>query len=267
MIFHYNKKIYDSYSPDMTMDKPLYLTFPSLDKIDFIKHGFSTRLGGVSQGPFESMNLGYNRGDNPDNVTANYKIFTEALGIDMNRMVFGSQTHTTNLIRVTSDDCGKGINKPVNWHNIDGLATNDKEVYLSTLYADCSSIYFVDPVNKAVALSHAGWRGTLNNMAAATVEFMNSEFGTKPADLVIAIGPSIHNCCFEVGYDVAEFFKNLPDKFIDNCITQYSPGGSRGIVKFRINLQEITRRMLIDAGVLSLLSRRGWPSLIVPATR
>ncbi len=220
----------------------LYYTFPSME-LPFIRHGFSTRLGGVSEGIFASMNLGYNRGDDPEKVTENYRRMGEALGVDYRNMVLSAQTHTTNLRRVSAADRGRGITFDRGYTDVDGLMTNDPDVVLCTHYADCVPLFFVDPVNRAVALSHAGWRGTVGGIGAKTVVMMGEEFGTDPADLLVGIAPSIGRCCFEVDYPVVAEFEKLP-LFDSSCYTDNGNG------KFHIDLWEINRRILSEAGVL-----------------
>lgn len=226
-----------------------YLTFGNLDHLPDIRHAFSTRSGGVSSSVYESMNLGFDRGDDNDNVRQNFNNFCEAAGIDIHSLVFGAQTHTTNIRRVFASDRGFGIDRPVPWSNTDGLATNEPGVFLTTFYADCVPLYFVDTVRHAIALSHAGWRGTVSNIAAATVSFMNSEFGSSPSDIYAAIGPSIGSCCFEVGEEVAHEFLQLPDELAGGCVRLDSASTEKGINKYFVDLQEINRRMLADSGI------------------
>lgn len=227
-----------------------YLTFENLGHLPNIRHAFSTRRGGVSSSIYASMNLGFNRGDDNDNVKQNFNIFCEATGIDIHSLVFGAQTHSTKIRRVFASDRGCGIDRPVLWSDTDGLATNNPGVFLTTFYADCVPLYFVDTVRHAVALSHAGWRGTVSNIAAATVNFMVSEFGSNPSDIYAAIGPSIGSCCFEVGEEVADEFLQLPGDLAKGCVRLGDASPDRGINKYFVDLQEINRRMLVGSGIL-----------------
>jgi hypothetical protein len=178
-----------------------------------VKHIFTTRLGGVSEGYLASMNLNFNRGDNPDNVIENYRRIGEIMGITPENMVLSMQTHTTNIRRVYMTDAGKGITKPLDYQDVDGLVTNEKGLALVTSYADCVPLYFVDKKHQAIGLAHSGWKGTAGDIGAKMVETLKNEFGSSPEDIVAAIGPSICRDCYEVSEDVAEVFT---DKFADD---------------------------------------------------
>lgn len=185
-----------------------FLTFPFLEKANMVSHGFSTRVGGVSEGKFSTLNFTFTRGDNPDHVRENYRRMAKALGVDENRMVLSYQTHTTNVRKVTEEDAGKGITKERDYRDVDGLITNIPGITLVTFYADCVPLYLVDPVQRVIGLSHSGWRGTVNRMGKATIDAMVSEYGSKPKDIVACIGPSICGDCYEVGEEVAQEFRN-----------------------------------------------------------
>lgn len=183
-----------------------WMTYPLLEKTGMVKHGFSTRLGGVSKGIYASMNLSFSRGDEKEAVMENYRHMAAALEVDFEKIVTSDQTHTTNVRVVTAEDAGKGITCPRDYTDIDGLITNVPGLVLATFYADCVPLYFVDPVHRAIGLSHSGWRGTAAGMGRVTVEAMTREYGSNPSDLVAAIGPSICRDCYEVSEDVAEAF-------------------------------------------------------------
>lgn len=183
-----------------------YLQFPAFLETGVCRHLFSTRIGGVSEGDLESMNLSYTRGDKKENVDENYRRIADIMGCSINDFVLTHQTHTTNIRVVTEEDRGKGIVKERDYEDVDGLITNVPGIVLSTFYADCVPLYFVDPVKKAIGLSHSGWRGTVNKMGKVTVEKMREEYGSNPFDIIAAIGPSICVDCYEVSRDVAEEF-------------------------------------------------------------
>ncbi len=182
------------------------ISYLSLEKFPWLINGFSTRLGGVSTGIYESMNLAFTVGDERENVLENYRIFGESMGISRDRMVFSDQQHTTNVMAVDASHCGEGILKPRSFKDIDGIMTNEPGVCLVTSYADCVPLYFVDPVNKAIALSHSGWRGTIGDICSNTLKEMARLYGTRPEDVTACIGPSICADCYEVGSDVADVF-------------------------------------------------------------
>ena len=174
------------------------LHFPLLEKTGIVKEGFTTRLGGVSEGIFSTMNLSFTRGDEEEAVRENYRRLASALDVDYDKFVFTDQTHTTNVRKVTAEDAGNGLTREREFHDIDGLITDVPGIVLSTFYADCVPLYFVDPVHRAIGLSHSGWRGTVNRMGKATIEAMRREYGSRPEELRCAIGPSICQDCYEV---------------------------------------------------------------------
>ena len=222
----------------------VYLTFPALERTGLVKHGFSTRLGGVSEGKFATLNFTFTRGDNPEHVMENYRRMAAVLDVEVDRMVLSHQTHTTNVRRVTAADMGKGIVKERDYQDVDGLITDLPGITLVTFYADCVPLYFVDPVHKAIGLSHSGWRGTVNRMGRVTLDAMKHSFGTDPADVIAAIGPSICVNCYEVGADTAEEFKKSFSK------DQWDLILSKGCEdKYQLNLWKANELILKEAGV------------------
>lgn len=201
-----------------TRDTIEYLTFPALEQCRIVEHLFSTRLGGVSEGIWSSMNLGFQRGDEPKKVIENYRRIAAIMHCEMEDFVCSHQTHTTNIRRVTIEDRGKGICRERDYQDIDGLVTNDSGIVLVTYYADCVPLYFVDPENHAIGLAHSGWRGTVGEMGACMCRFMEREFGTRPKDLIVAIGPSICRDCYEVSEDVALEFEAILQGTEDICL-------------------------------------------------
>lgn len=225
--------------------KTPFFTFKNLDKLDFIKHGFSTRIGGVSTGIYSSMNLTYTRTDNPENVTTNFRIMGDALSINVEDMVYAMQTHTVNVMEVNESHKGMGILRNRDFTDIDGLVTNVPGVVLVTSYADCVPLFFVDPVNKAIGLSHSGWRGTVNNIAKVTIEKMTTLYGTKPTDVISFIGPSICKDCYEVSEDVAEEFAKAYGPAVFDDILYIKDNG-----KFKLNLWAANYHNFINSGIL-----------------
>jgi YfiH family protein len=225
------------------IDTVPYLTYNSLSEINFINHAFTTRLGGVSTGEFTSMNMAFNRGDNPDSVTENYKRFCKSAGFDYESLVASAQDHHTVVRAVTSGEKGIGIYKPRDMESVDALITNEKGVTLVTYYADCTPLFFVDTKNKAIGLAHAGWRGTVGRIGEKVVEKMTELYGTNPADIKAAIGPAISVCCYEVDYPCAEHFLNLAD--LDSSKFVFEKGNG----KYMVDLLETNRQILTASGV------------------
>lgn len=185
-----------------------YLTFPNLENIDVVKHLFSTRIGGVSEGIYSSMNLSFTRGDYFEHVTENYRRIASVFGVDVECFVCSDQTHTTNIRVITEQDCGKGITRARDYNNVDGLITNVPNIVLTTLYADCVPLYFVDPVQKVIGLAHSGWKGTVDKIGAKLIAQMSHQFECEVKNIQVAIGPSICQNCYEVSEDVALRFED-----------------------------------------------------------
>ncbi len=221
-----------------------FLYFPLLEECGIVSHGFSTRLGGVSAGDLSSMNLGFKRGDSRENVMENYRRMAAALHMPMERMVLSQQTHTTHVRRVGEADAGNGISRPLPYEDVDGLITDVPELPLVTFYADCVPLYFVDPVHRAIGLSHSGWRGTAGRMGARTLEAMAEAFGTRAGDVLACVGPSICRDCYEVSEDVAEEFRKAFGALAQEKLLDRKPDG-----KYQLDLWEANRQILLEAGI------------------
>ena len=185
-----------------------FYTFHSFDRLGGIRHCFSTRIGGVSEGCFHSLNLGFGRGDDNANVRENYRRLGDAAGFSCEDIVFSDQVHETRVVPVGAAHRGNGFSKPKDEAllRVDGLMTHDKHVVLTTFYADCVPLYFYDSIKHVIALSHAGWKGTLGEIGRITVEAMAREYGSQPQDIWAGIGPSIGPESFEVDRPVADAF-------------------------------------------------------------
>lgn len=222
-----------------------YLTFPLLEQTGMVRHLFSTRLGGVSQGIYSTMNLSYTRGDEKEAVDENFRRIAEVLGCSVSDIVCSDQTHTVNLRVVGRQDGGKGILESRDYTDIDGLLTDEPGVVLATFYADCVPLYFVDTKKKAVALAHSGWRGTVARMGNCVVDKMRETYGSDPADIVAAIGPSICQACYEVSEDVADAFAAEFCKSGQKDEILESKGGG----KYQLDLWRANEIVLQEAGI------------------
>lgn len=223
-----------------------YLTFLLLEETGMVKHLFSTRLGGVSEGIFASMNLSYARGDRKEAVDENYRRIAGVLGCQVEDIVCSDQTHTTNLKVVGRQDGGKGVTRPRDYHDIDGLLTDEPGIVLATFYADCVPLYFVDTKRCAIALAHSGWRGTVARMGRCVAEKMREVYGTVPEDIVAAVGPSICQDCYEVSEDVAEAFAQEFCKPGQEQEILISKGGG----KYQLDLWRANEIVLTEAGIV-----------------
>lgn len=222
----------------------LLVTFPHLGQVP---HATSTRQGGVSSGIYASLNLGLMSGDDLAVVEGNRQIFSHMLGIPIVQNL--SMTHGTRVAHVRTPE---DMERP---HDADACISNHPQVSLSLTTADCVPILYHDPKAGAVGLAHAGWRGTVNGIAARVVEEMAEKFASRPENLRVALGPAIAPCCFEVGPEVAEEFHAQYGE--QGWIESREPGGSRGrrepplehVMKWHIDLHQANRVWLERAGV------------------
>ena len=239
-----------------------YLAFPSLNETGFIRHAFTTRAGGVSEGVCASLNLSFSRGDKEEAVRENFRRVAEELGTSADRFVFTDQTHTTNVRVVTREDAGKGLTRPKDYSDIDGLVTNVPGIVLSVFTADCVPVFLADPVHRAIGLVHSGWRGTAGRIAEQALRIMTEQYGTDPADVICAVAPSICQSCYEISRDVAEIFGKafagreeeiltspLQKNAADDPVTKYLASGDPDD-KFHLDLWQANRIVLEEAGAL-----------------
>ena len=222
----------------------VWLSYPAFEKFPDIVQAFSTRLGGVSQGIYSSMNLSFTRGDDDAAVHENYRRLAAAVGFEAEDIVTSDQTHTANVRVITEEDRGNGITKPRQYTDVDGMITNVPGLVLATFYADCVPLYFVDPVHHAIGLSHSGWRGTVAKIGAVTVERMREEYGSDPGDIYSAIGPSICQDCYEVSEDVIQEFRTAFGRKDWDILFYRKENG-----KYQLNLWEANRIIMQEAGI------------------
>ncbi|MFI3209104.1 MAG: peptidoglycan editing factor PgeF [Eubacteriales bacterium] len=236
----------DSHVLDMLeMENVPYFSFPLLEQLDMVRHGFSTRLGGVSEGIFSSMNLSFVRGDDYDKVQENYRRIASAIGVEKEKIICSKQTHTTNVLVVNETHAGNGVITENVLEDIDGMITNVPGLCIATFYADCVPLYFVDPVKKAIGLSHSGWKGTVHKMGAVTIEKMVATYGCDPTDIRVAIGPSICQDCYEVSEDVIEKFREFySEKYWNELFYRKGDG------KYQLNLWKANEIVLLESGIL-----------------
>ncbi len=222
-----------------------YLTFPLIEQTGLVRHLFTTRLGGVSKDIYGTMNLSYTRGDDKDAVDENFRRITRVLKCELGDIVCSDQTHTVNLRVAARKDGGKGIVIPRDYTDIDGLLTDEPGLVLATFYADCVPLYFVDVKKRAIALAHSGWRGTVARMGRCVTDKMKEVYGTDPADIVAAVGPSICQECYEVSEDVADAFaQEFRRQGQADEILQSKGGG-----KYQLDLWRANEIVLKEAGI------------------
>lgn len=219
-----------------------FLVIPSFEKTGLVKHGFSTRLGGVSRGAFESLNLGLKKTDEKEMVLENYRRFCDAIGVDMNDLVASDQVHGDDIYEAFLQDRGKGINRESDIISKDALMTGQKGVALVTFYADCVPLFFLDVRTPAIALAHAGWRGTVKKIGQKTVIQMMKKYGSKPEDILVGIGPCIKSCCYEVDNPVVEEFKKA-----FSCLKELIE--ERGADHWMLDLVKANKKQLEEIGI------------------
>ena len=188
------------------------------------------------------MNLSFTRGDDPCAVRENFDRFCSAVGVLADRVVVSAQEHHTTIYNATAADCGRGITRDRGYEDVDGLLTDEPGVVLCTQYADCVPLFFVDPVRRVVGTSPSGWKGTVAQIGAVTVERMCADYGCRRQDILAGIGPSIGPCCFEVDAPVYEAFAGM-DLWEERFVRR------RPEEKFDIDLWAVNRRILEKAGL------------------
>ena len=220
-----------------------YLIFPSLEKTGLVRHAFSTRHGGVSEGVYESMNLTLRTGDDPEKVCENFRIITGALGTDPAHLVRARANHGTTVVRAFwKNDSWEIVPKPEKY---DAVVTNEPNLCIGAFGSDCVIIFYLDTKLKAIGISHGGWRGTADAMPKHVIEKMQAEFGSDPKDIMIGISPSIGRCCFEVDTPVADEFREKLD-YSDKYIFPHEEKPE----KLKIDLWGINTETLLRSGVL-----------------
>ena len=214
-----------------------YLTAENIS----VPHGFTTRLGGVSQGLLSAMNIGTRRGDSRENVLKNYEILGKAIDFRVESCVLTKQTHTDIIRRVTENDAGTGLFQP-DFAPCDGLVTNTPGLALVVFTADCTPVLLHDPVTGAVGAVHAGWKGTAQDIVGKAVDAMVSSFGTDPGNIRAAIGPNIGQCCFQTDRDVPQALLETYGQAILPFIRQEND-------KYYVNLKAVNAYALQRRGV------------------
>lgn len=216
--------------------------FTKLKKPGLI-HAVSTRFGGVSKAPYDSLNLALHVGDEAADVIENRKLFCRAVGVSFSGLTTPEQVHGDKIFRVTEKDAGRGsLSYDDSIKGTDALMTNVRGISLMLCYADCTPLLFFDPVNMVIAAAHGGWKGTYLGIAGKTLMAMQESYGSRPENVITAIGPAIGPSCYEVGEEVAEKFR-----------TAYPEDASEILVKdgekIHLDLWAANRMQLLHAGI------------------
>lgn len=221
-----------------------WLQFSNLLQFESIGHFVSTRIGGVSTGVFQSLNLGLSSGDDLDHVLKNRTLLARAAGLEPGQFVVAEQVHSATVAVVTAANAGKGMFDAASAiAQTDALITQTPGLCLVAKSADCVPVLLYDPENHAVAAIHSGWKGTMQCIAAKTVTAMKENFGTRPSALIAGIGPSNGPCCYEVGDDVVDTVAKVFDS--NRPFLKYQPSKK----KFHLDLWKTNEFILLEAGV------------------
>ena len=208
-----------------------------------IRHGFSTRTGGVSPSPWNSLNLGVGRGDDPANVQENFRRLCGVLGLSHQRAVLSKQVHEDNIRLVTESDCGKGLFRQRDYASVDAMICREKHIPLVVFSADCGILLLHDPDAECVGAVHAGWRGCAAGIVEKTVREMVRLLGARPERILAAVGPCIGKCCFETDGDVPEAMR------ASALGPEAEPYLERRGPKYHVDLAGLNRQWLLHAGV------------------
>jgi polyphenol oxidase len=218
------------------------LQFSHFKNITGLVHGVTTRKGGVSEGPFFSLNLGIQTGDDASRVFCNRTKLLSHLSWDSHSVVIPNQVHGKNVVVITkerwdNDSAPHGLVLS----NVDGLTTKEKGVLMMIKVADCIPVFLYDPVQPAIGLIHAGWRGTANGIIAQGISSMSNSFGTKPKTIEAGIGPGIGGCCYEIKAEVQEVFRK---RKLDNSVWKMDADK-----KIFLDLKKVIFLELIGCGI------------------
>ena len=217
----------------------VWFTAPLLDGV---RHGFSTRRGGVSPAPWDTLNLGPGRGDAPENVRENYRRFFGCTGAVPERAVLSLQVHRDDVRLCTADDAGKGLFRERDY-KADALITAERDLPLVVFSADCGTVLLHDPDAGCVGAVHAGWRGCAAGIVEKTVREMVCLLGARPERILAALGPCIGKCCFETDSDVPEAMRTSA------LGAEAEPYLERRGEKWHVDLAGLNRQWLLCAGV------------------
>jgi purine-nucleoside/S-methyl-5'-thioadenosine phosphorylase / adenosine deaminase len=204
----------------------LYFSYPIFTSCKRILSVVSSRQGGVSAQPYDSLNLALSVGDDPEDVMINRELLCKAIGVEVDAMTIAQLVQGTHIEVVTSSSRGlSAAEKAQRFVATDGLITNSADIPLFIFIADCAALSFFDPKRHVIGIGHAGWRGAVGGIARKMVEAMNAAFDCNPADILVGISPSIGPCCYQVQEDVFGAFQGAYPEQASSFFVQ-QPDGS-----------------------------------------
>jgi len=219
-----------------------WIEFPILSQFPELVHFSTLRMGGFSNHPQASLNMGFVRTDFTPKVIENRRLVAEALGIPLESMIFSRQTHSDHIAMVSAKDKGKGVfYKPTAIQDNDGYVVSEPLICPVVMTADCVPVFLYDPQNKIASVVHSGWRGTVQHIVSKAIDIMVAK-GSRTQHIVAAIGPSAGSCCYQVGEEVLE-------KFLNAYGTEAYHFFSSPQAPFTVNLWEAIRTSLIQSGL------------------
>lgn len=211
--------------------------------------GMTTRIGGESDAPYHSLNLGLHVGDVKDHVLSNRNHLANQVQVPTTNWVLADQVHSNHIKKVSGCDKGKGVQSLKDaLPATDGLYTGEKDLFLALCFADCVPLYFYAPQHELIGIAHAGWKGTVLNIGPEMVERWEKEEGVPRSSIKVAIGPSIGSCCYIVDQPVIL----QVDQCLEGVTYQYvSPYEKINEKEFRLNLKQLNMILLKNAGILT----------------
>ncbi len=213
---------------------------------ELVTHAISTRLAGISQKPYDSLNLALHVGDRSEDVLQNREIFMNSLHLKAADIVTPQQVHGDRILRVTEAERGRGsMDYESAIPDTDALITDVPGLPLMLCFADCTPILFVDPEHEAIGIAHGGWKGTMKKIGQKTLQAMEQEFGTDPSQCLAGIGPSIGPCCYEVGEDVQKACREAFPEDAEKLLSRQQDGS------IHLDLWAANRLQLLQAGMKS----------------
>jgi YfiH family protein len=237
--------INEAFKPCSSYEEMLFLQ-RWMKQYPWLTAGFSTRLGGRSHPPYEALNCGLHVGDRPIDVVQNRNRLAQLQGFSFAQWTCANQVHGSHLYHVGTEDRGKGnATLDTAIPDVDGLYTRHRDIFLASFYADCVPLYFVDPVNRVVGIAHAGWKGTVSQIATKMIQRWQQEFGSELSSIQIAIGPAIGGCCYEVDDAVMDHIKPYADHLSTSSYTSNDNG------KYQLDLKQINHDFIKKAGIPS----------------
>ncbi|WP_134684568.1 peptidoglycan editing factor PgeF [Brevibacillus migulae] len=205
--------------------------------------GFTLRTGGQSDAPFASQNMGLHVGDDPQRVTENRRLLCERINMPFDVWTCADQVHGKNVQQITRHHAGAGKDRLDDCiQATDGLHTEEHGILLASFYADCVPLYFFDPKSGAIGLAHAGWKGTVARIAKEMIEAFAKRYDSKAEELLVAIGPAIGGCCYEVDDRIIDQVKQTALSWMES-VTPLASG------KYLLDLPKLNRLVMTECGV------------------